>query len=211
MDLSPVDDTFLSGSLDDTVRLWDLRTPECQGLLRYNVPKSNPHIAYDPLGLIFASTSSPSIVKLFDLRQLGSGPFSTFKIDEIPHTFTSLKFDETGKHLLLTTNQSITFVIDSFNGKREFTITDIKNEEKSVLGSCFTPNSKFLLLGSENGSILVWDLENDVKYHEWENIHAGPVGTISYCPTKMLYASTCTNVAFWLSDPSKIIKEEGEL
>jgi len=28
--MSPVDDTFLSGSLDKTIRLWDLRSPNCQ-------------------------------------------------------------------------------------------------------------------------------------------------------------------------------------
>ena len=30
--MSPVDDTFLSGSLDKTIRLWDLRSPNCQVL-----------------------------------------------------------------------------------------------------------------------------------------------------------------------------------
>lgn len=28
--MSPIDDTFLSGSLDKTIRLWDLRSPNCQ-------------------------------------------------------------------------------------------------------------------------------------------------------------------------------------
>ena len=32
--MSPIDDTFLSGSLDKTIRLWDLKSPNCQvGLL----------------------------------------------------------------------------------------------------------------------------------------------------------------------------------
>lgn len=28
--MSPVDDTFISGSLDRTIRLWDLRSSNCQ-------------------------------------------------------------------------------------------------------------------------------------------------------------------------------------
>lgn len=33
---SPVDDMFLSGSLDKTLRLWDLRSPNCQGFMQLN-------------------------------------------------------------------------------------------------------------------------------------------------------------------------------
>ena len=56
LEMSPTDDGFLSGSLDRTVRLWDLRTPHCRGLL--HLPSSShvpsciftsllPHIPLD--------------------------------------------------------------------------------------------------------------------------------------------------------------------
>ena len=32
--MSPADDTFMSGSLDNSVRLWDLRTPNCSGIMQ---------------------------------------------------------------------------------------------------------------------------------------------------------------------------------
>ena len=32
LNMSPVDDTFISGSLDKTIRIWDLRSPNCQVL-----------------------------------------------------------------------------------------------------------------------------------------------------------------------------------
>ena len=31
--MSPADDTFMSGSADNTVRLWDLRSPTCSGIM----------------------------------------------------------------------------------------------------------------------------------------------------------------------------------
>jgi COMPASS component SWD2 len=43
--MSPVDDTFLSGGLDGSVRLWDLRTNVCQGLLRC---RGSPVASFDP-------------------------------------------------------------------------------------------------------------------------------------------------------------------
>jgi COMPASS component SWD2 len=34
LEMSPLNDTFMSGALDDTVRLWDLRSPNCEVGLR---------------------------------------------------------------------------------------------------------------------------------------------------------------------------------
>ncbi|KAL9972764.1 hypothetical protein ACROYT_G019129 [Oculina patagonica] len=63
--MSPMDDTFVSGSLDRTLRLWDLRSPNCQGLMHVN---GRPVAAFDPEGLIFAAGVDSEMVKLYDLR-----------------------------------------------------------------------------------------------------------------------------------------------
>ncbi|VDK77320.1 unnamed protein product [Gongylonema pulchrum] len=63
--MSPLDDMFLSGSLDRTIRLWDLRMQSCQGLM--HVP-SRPVASFDPEGLIFAAGINSNTIKLYDLR-----------------------------------------------------------------------------------------------------------------------------------------------
>ena len=63
--MSPINDTFLSGSLDRTIRLWDLRSPNCQGLMHLNGP---PVASFDPEGLIFAAGIDSRQLKLYDLR-----------------------------------------------------------------------------------------------------------------------------------------------
>jgi WD40 repeat protein len=65
LSMSPVDDMFLSGSMDKTLRLWDLRSPNCQGLMHLT---SRPVAAFDPEGLIFAAGVNSESVKLYDLR-----------------------------------------------------------------------------------------------------------------------------------------------
>jgi len=63
--MSPINDTFLSGSLDRTIRLWDLRSPNCQGLMHLN---GRPVVSFDPEGLIFAAGIDSRQLKLYDLR-----------------------------------------------------------------------------------------------------------------------------------------------
>ena len=63
--MSPVDDTFISGSLDKTIWLWYLRSPNFQGLTHI---QGKPVCPFDPEGLIFAAGVNSEMVKLYDLR-----------------------------------------------------------------------------------------------------------------------------------------------
>ncbi|XP_015059240.1 protein ANTHESIS POMOTING FACTOR 1 isoform X2 [Solanum pennellii] len=75
--MSPVNDSFLSGSLDHSVRIWDLRVNACQGILRL---RGRPAVAYDQQGLVFAVAMEGGAIKLFDSRHFDKGPFETFLV-----------------------------------------------------------------------------------------------------------------------------------
>ena len=64
---SPKDDTFISGALDKTIRLWDLRCQSHQGLGLMHL-RGNPVTAYDPEGVIFAIGINSEYLRLYDLR-----------------------------------------------------------------------------------------------------------------------------------------------
>ncbi|CAG2100737.1 unnamed protein product, partial [Medioppia subpectinata] len=97
--MSPVDDTFLSGSLDKTIRLWDLRSPNCQGLMHL---LGRPVANFDPEGLIFAVGINSESVKLYDLRSFDKGPFNTFKLPQDKDCdWTGLKFSPDGKIIMI--------------------------------------------------------------------------------------------------------------
>ena len=65
LQVSPVNDLFLSCSLDKTVRLWDLRSSNCQGIMHLN---GRPVAGFDPEGLIFGAGIDSRVVKLYDLK-----------------------------------------------------------------------------------------------------------------------------------------------
>ncbi|MEQ2230861.1 WD repeat-containing protein 82, partial [Ilyodon furcidens] len=65
LSMSPVDETFISSSLDKTIRIWDLRSPNCQGLTD---PLGKPVCSFDPDGLVFAAGVESQAIKLYDIR-----------------------------------------------------------------------------------------------------------------------------------------------
>lgn len=90
------------------MRLWDLRTEGCLGLLQ---APSWPVAAFDQQGLIFAVAVDPGIIKLYDLKKYSSGPFDTFSIPAEAASgaggapggsapFSHLKFSNDGKFML---------------------------------------------------------------------------------------------------------------
>lgn len=114
--ISPKKDglSFLSGSMDNTLRLWDVRLSTCHGVMR---SAGRPIAAYDPEGVIFAAGINSENIKLYDLRSFDKGPFITFHLNrERDCDWTGMKFSGDGKKILINTNGRVTRLVDAFNG-----------------------------------------------------------------------------------------------
>lgn len=197
--MSPVDDKFLSGSLDQTMRLWDLRHPVCLGLM--HLP-GRPVANFDPEGLIFAAGISSDTIKLYDLRSFEKGPFSNFKIAKDLRDqnleWTSLKFSPDGKNILVSTNGSMIKLIDAFNGSTLHTFTGHSNFRNIPLEASFTPDSQFVICGSSDGKIHIWNAEKGNKVAVLNSEHSDTIQSIQFNPKYMMFASTCQQMIFWL-------------
>ena len=194
--MSPIDDTFLSGSLDKTIRLWDLRSPNCQGLMHL---VGRPVANFDPEGLIFAVGINSESVKLYDLRSFDKGPFNTFKLQQDKECdWTGLKFSPDGKIIMIYTNGNIIHTLDAFHGKPLATLTGHINNKGLSLEASFSPDSQYIFSGSTDGRIYCWNAVSGQRMVIFQSEHQAPVQCVQFNPRYMMIASACHSMSFWI-------------
>lgn len=198
--MSPKNDCFMSGSLDHTVRLWDLRDNTCLGLLRV---RGRPAVAYDQQGLVFAVAMEGGAIKLFDVRSYDKGPFDTFLVGGDTAEVSGMKFSNDGKMMLLSTTSSDVYVLDAYSGKKLHGFTLEANPEGGVLEASFSPDGQFVISGSGDGSLRVWSTVSGNQVACWLN-HAGVPTVVKWAPRRVMFASASIVLAFWLPDSTKL-------
>ncbi|KDQ15883.1 hypothetical protein BOTBODRAFT_157653 [Botryobasidium botryosum FD-172 SS1] len=181
LEVCPTDDGFMSGSEDNTVRLWDLRSPTCRGIL--NTP-STPVVTYDCTGLIFAvGLNAYQRILLYDTKNYDKEPFLTIHLDDnslkresypprVP-VMTSLSFSTNGRWLLVGTAGNGHYILDSFEGGLLAKLEGFEGLERGKTGEkvgvvpvrgisgeevSWTPDSKYVVGGSYNGKVHFWDI-----------------------------------------------------
>lgn len=123
-----------------------------------------------------------SKILLYDTANFDKEPFQTIAVEDTaltkisfparPLTMTSLEFSTNGKYLLVGTSGGVHYIMDAYDGYMLARLSghqplDPKmplgmNEQGNRLNSgeevCWTPDSKFVLSGSEDGKVYVWDI-----------------------------------------------------
>ncbi|KAL0954652.1 hypothetical protein HGRIS_003604 [Hohenbuehelia grisea] len=249
LEVSPVDDGFMSGSMDRTVRLWDLRAPTCRGLL--TLP-SFPIIAYDATGVVFAvAVNHYSRILMYDQANFDKAPFLVITLEDPtlslisypprPIYMTSLSFSSNGKYLLVGCSGDAHYVVDAFEGHLLAKLEGHTGLERRKMGQppsiepskgssgeevTWTPDSKYVVSGSLDGRIFVWDVQNlptrtgdvDLKISPTKiqplvtlDGHPGPSRCVKFNPRFAMMCSAGAELAFWLpdqsGDPEEIARE----
>lgn len=154
--VSPTSDTFLSGAAgSDGVRIWDVRCASAQGIIACKQSR----ICIDPLGMVFALVSPEPgsiVLRLYDMRGPGSGPFSIFPVAVGGGGCSGVDFAPDGRDLLVSTTSGAFAVIDSFEGY----VRDRHDPVDSAAAICaapsWTPDGQFVV-APEDGAVGVWN------------------------------------------------------
>ncbi|CAA6665578.1 unnamed protein product [Spirodela intermedia] len=195
--MSPVNDSFMSGSLDHSVRIWDLRVNACQGLLRL---RGRPTVAFDQQGLVFAVAMEGGAIKLFDSRSYDKGPFDTFFVGGDTAEVCDIKFSNDGKSMLLTTTNNNIYVLDAYGGDKRCGFS-MESSPNSTIEATFTPDGQYVLSGSGDGTLHAWSINTRSEVACW-NSYIGVVSCLKWAPRRAMFAAASTSLALWIPNPS---------
>ncbi|KAJ4292152.1 hypothetical protein N0V88_005780 [Collariella sp. IMI 366227] len=224
--LHPGADNFISCSVDNTVRLWNIGTKQWTGKLLLNAPYLS---AWDPSGNVFAVASPASgSILLYDYRNYERAPFAVFDVLEARgpaeteaafRGWTKLEFSNDGKHLLLGSRSEGHFLLDAFDGSLKAYLkkpgpstrrlgvgeTDGGNVESSG-ECCFAPDGRYVLSGART-DLVVWDIltppgSNKVLEPAHVLEEKRETAVVAYNPRYNMIATADQELMFWLPDPN---------
>jgi COMPASS component SWD2 len=231
LSMAPSDDSFISCSLDNTVRLWDVRSPNMRGQLNIH----GPYLAvYDPSASVMA-VASPSThsVLLYDAKNFEKPPFASFDLAEIEARFngagngrnwSKIEFSNDGKSLLVATTGAGHFVLDAFDGVlKHFCVRKGGRSERKAPGEtssgrpvgqgdvCFSPDGNYLIGGSgTDDGLVAWDISQDPVGDQMlqpltdmpvPQQAQGRVEIVGYNPKHNMLTTADREILLWLPDP----------
>ncbi|XAR51900.1 hypothetical protein NMG60_11006693 [Bertholletia excelsa] len=204
--MSPINDSFMSGSLDHSVRIWDLRVNACQGILRL---RGRPTVAYDHQGLVFAVAMEGGAIKLFDSRSYDKGPFDTFLVGGDTAEVCDIKFSNDGKSMLLTTTSNNVYVLDAYVGEKRCAFS-LDPSPNTTIEATFTPDGQYVLSGSGDGNLHAWSIRTRNKVASWDS-YIGVASCLKWAPRRAMFVAASSVLTFWIPNASKLSPEDRDI
>lgn len=190
-------DYFITGGCDEKFLLWDLR--EKKAVATGKQSGTDLHCLLDPNELVIEVITATTGLSLIDIRNIGSGAFSTYPLSKDTKQVLSFEtngFNDNvaiGKEIIkLGVTNYVTQVMETLHGGI------LKDVDSSA--TCFVPQTQYLLAsGSKYSSIDLIDIDAPS-----EQSNLGSVGNMTnisfmkFSPEQAMFVTCGKNVAFWI-------------
>ncbi|KAJ1568449.1 hypothetical protein HK096_006452, partial [Nowakowskiella sp. JEL0078] len=146
---------IISGSSDNTCRIWDTETGECIGVL--NGHKSRIwDVASDKAGTTVASASGDGTVKasaIWDMKNNRMQCLKTMTASDAD--LYTVRYHPTGSHLVTSGYDKI---LKLFDIERGVVVKTFSGHQLSVSKAVFSPLGNMIISGSKDATIKFWDI-----------------------------------------------------
>jgi len=181
---------IFSASYDCTVRCWDCRTRNTEAIQIIDDAKDS----ISSLQLSDAEIVTGSVdgyVRTYDIRQ------GQLKEDCIGEPVTCVNLTGDNQCILTSTLDNCIRLVDKDTGSVLNKFEGHVNKEYK-LDSCVSTSDAYVVSGSEDGNIYVWDLVQAKVLRKIEGAHKGAVYSLSRHPTKDILLTVGTDcVKLW--------------
>ncbi|EXB39383.1 WD repeat-containing protein 5 [Morus notabilis] len=190
---------IVSGSFDDTIRVWEVKTGKCLHTIRaHSMPVTSVHFNRD--GSLIVSGSHDGSCKIWDTA---SGTCLKTLIDDKVPAVSFAKFSPNGKFILVATLNDTLKLWNYSTGRFLKVYAGHVNKEYCITSTFSVTNGKYIVSGSEDRCVYLWDLQHKNMVQKLEG-HTGTVISVSCHPTENKIASAGLDndisVRIWVQD-----------
>jgi COMPASS component SWD2 len=73
----------------------------------------------------------------------------------------------------------------------------LEPSQGTPIEATFTPDGKYVLSGSGDGTLHAWNIENPSEVARWEN-NIGVVSCLKWAPRRAMFVAASTVLTFWI-------------
>ncbi|PPQ90302.1 hypothetical protein CVT25_013271 [Psilocybe cyanescens] len=200
---SPDGKYIVSGSYDNTVRLWDAETGELVQPPLEGHENSVLSVAFSPDGKLIVSGSHDKTIRLWDATtgELVQPPFEGH--DSL---VTSVAFSPDGKHI---TSGSYDKTIQLWNAKTAKLVhPPFEGHDAPVLCVAFSPDGKYIVSGSHDKTIRLWNAKTGELVQPPLEGHNRLVHSVAFSPDSkhIVSGSEDNTIRLWDVETGKLVQ-----
>ncbi|KAJ7441009.1 hypothetical protein B0H11DRAFT_2292493 [Mycena galericulata] len=193
----------ITGSDDNTVRIWDLSTGKELHKLEGHEGSVNS-VSFSPDGLHAISGSDDNTVRIWDV----STGEQLHKLEGHEDTVNSVSFSPDGLRAISGSDDNTVRIWDVSTGEQ---LHELEGHEGIVTSVSFSPDGLRAISASDDSTVRIWDVSTREQLHKLEG-HERRVNTVSFSPDglRAISASDDSTVRIWdVSTGEQLHKLEG--